>query len=360
LKKKKKKRKRKRANTTNKSKKTRVDALKEKSYKREYAVETLLKWEYDSVAKQLKYLVKWEGFESDSNTWEFDFRLDPCPDVINNYLISCGIELDIYNSEDILLFQDILHKVGSKQDGELCLLWRLNEKSLVDIKLENKNDFDSKMKKLRENIVYYHQMIIKNKWYLMYNKLEDKEEDNENDYCLLFKLNNIIKFICEKLMITKQFGTLSRFLQFYKDREEMKIQLKESEDKINEKLNGKNQPKIIIENNVDAEKFPDFDYIDAYETFHRENPEEPQRVGNDVIHACECKNCYLERDYCCTAVVGFRMSYNSQRLLRLTHKNDKIFECNSKCKCDSECPNRVVQNGTKCKLAVFKTENRGW
>lgn len=37
-----------------------------------------------------------------------------------------------------------------------------------------------------------------------------------------------------------------------------------------------------------------------------------------------------------------------------------VFECNSQCKCTVRCLNRVVQNGIKHCLQVFKTPNRGW
>ncbi|OVA18624.1 SET domain [Macleaya cordata] len=37
-----------------------------------------------------------------------------------------------------------------------------------------------------------------------------------------------------------------------------------------------------------------------------------------------------------------------------------VYECNSMCSCDITCRNRVLQNGVKVKLEVFKTENKGW
>lgn len=37
-----------------------------------------------------------------------------------------------------------------------------------------------------------------------------------------------------------------------------------------------------------------------------------------------------------------------------------IFECNSNCKCDYRCSNRVVQNGISVRLQLFKTNNKGW
>jgi histone-lysine N-methyltransferase SETDB1 len=40
--------------------------------------------------------------------------------------------------------------------------------------------------------------------------------------------------------------------------------------------------------------------------------------------------------------------------------NTGIFECNSKCKCNHRCSNRVVQNGISLRLQLFKTANKGW
>jgi len=36
----------------------------------------------------------------------------------------------------------------------------------------------------------------------------------------------------------------------------------------------------------------------------------------------------------------------------------RIYECNSRCKCDMRCHNRVVQHGLTERLQVFKTERR--
>ncbi|XVE82696.1 hypothetical protein DITRI_Ditri16bG0026600 [Diplodiscus trichospermus] len=37
-----------------------------------------------------------------------------------------------------------------------------------------------------------------------------------------------------------------------------------------------------------------------------------------------------------------------------------VYECNHKCSCNRMCPNRVLQNGVRVKLEVFKTKNKGW
>ncbi|CAL9044168.1 histone-lysine N-methyltransferase SUVR5 isoform X1 [Musa acuminata AAA Group] len=37
-----------------------------------------------------------------------------------------------------------------------------------------------------------------------------------------------------------------------------------------------------------------------------------------------------------------------------------VYECNSMCKCDATCPNRVLQKGIQVKLEIFRTEKKGW
>ncbi|RXH75223.1 hypothetical protein DVH24_029944 [Malus domestica] len=37
-----------------------------------------------------------------------------------------------------------------------------------------------------------------------------------------------------------------------------------------------------------------------------------------------------------------------------------VYECNQMCSCTRSCPNRVLQNGVRVKLEVFKTEKKGW
>lgn len=37
-----------------------------------------------------------------------------------------------------------------------------------------------------------------------------------------------------------------------------------------------------------------------------------------------------------------------------------VYECNQMCSCNRTCQNRVLQNGIRVKLEVFKTEHKGW
>lgn len=46
---------------------------------------------------------------------------------------------------------------------------------------------------------------------------------------------------------------------------------------------------------------------------------------------------------------------------KLLESRYAIFECHEACQCSTECPNRVVDNGRKIPLEIFRTDNgRGW
>ncbi|XP_019852999.1 PREDICTED: histone-lysine N-methyltransferase SETDB1-B-like isoform X1 [Amphimedon queenslandica] len=49
---------------------------------------------------------------------------------------------------------------------------------------------------------------------------------------------------------------------------------------------------------------------------------------------------------------------NSNRLMSKLVSG--LYECNKYCQCSSSCGNRVIQNGIKHKLMVFKTKDIGW
>ncbi|XP_074133545.1 histone-lysine N-methyltransferase SUV39H1 isoform X2 [Sminthopsis crassicaudata] len=112
---------------------------------------------------------------------------------------------------------------------------------------------------------------------------------------------------------------------------------------------------IAVENEVDLFWPPeDFTYINEY------------RVGEgisleQVTVGCECKNC-LEAPVngCCPGASLNQFAYNIQGQVRL-EAGQPIYECNSHCLCDIQCPNRVVQRGTYYNLCIFRTDNgRGW
>ncbi|XP_033162755.1 histone-lysine N-methyltransferase Su(var)3-9 isoform X2 [Drosophila mauritiana] len=121
----------------------------------------------------------------------------------------------------------------------------------------------------------------------------------------------------------------------------------------------KPSPPIRVENNVDL------DTIDSNFMYIQDNI-----IGKDVpkpeagILGCKCSEDTEEctaSTKCCARLADELFAYErSTRRLRL-RPGSAIYECNSRCSCDSSCSNRLVQHGRQVPLVLFKTANgSGW
>ena len=134
---------------------------------------------------------------------------------------------------------------------------------------------------------------------------------------------------------------------------EIQTALKEWEKHLNQ-VNTDPAP-ITVENNVDLEGPPEnFEYINDYKS----GP--GIEIPNDPPIGCECENCGTQKSQCCPSQFGVEYAYYKHKRLRIT-RGRPIYECNKKCKCGPDCSNRVVQQGRKHKVCIFRTKNgRGW
>ena len=142
--------------------------------------------------------------------------------------------------------------------------------------------------------------------------------------------------------------------KLYKQKkEEVKAALKEWEKKLND-INTDKAP-IAVENLADLEGPPEnFEYINDYK------PGTGIDIPDDPIVGCECEDCFENKKACCPTESGSQFAYYKHKRLRVG-RGTPIYECNKRCKCGPDCPNRVVQLGRKFKLCVFRTLNgRGW
>ncbi|NXR40594.1 SUV91 methyltransferase, partial [Zosterops hypoxanthus] len=115
--------------------------------------------------------------------------------------------------------------------------------------------------------------------------------------------------------------------------------------------------RIAVENEVDLHGPPrDFVYVNEY------------KVGagvalTPVTAGCECRDCLAEATLaggCCPGASRNRFAYNEAGQVRI-RAGLPIYECNSRCRCGAECPNRVVQRGIRYDLCIFRTgDGRGW
>lgn len=166
-----------------------------------------------------------------------------------------------------------------------------------------------------------------------------------------------------KTKITEEFMARTvnhiRHLPFYTKRVVQQHQMVEWEAQINAV---DKSSKLTVENDVDFELPPmDFTYInDVLPTDGLIIPDEPP-IG------CECppdtetgKSSCSPSTKCCGKLFGSEMAYTRYKTLRVP-QGTPIYECNKRCKCGPDCNNRVVQQGRKHSLRIFKTSNGcGW
>ncbi|XP_013879446.1 histone-lysine N-methyltransferase EHMT1 [Austrofundulus limnaeus] len=116
---------------------------------------------------------------------------------------------------------------------------------------------------------------------------------------------------------------------------------------------------ISCVNGVDSEPCPDnFKYIpDSCVT-------SPLNIDKDITHLqhCSCTD-DCSSSSCICGQLSLRCWYDSEGRLPLDFchwETPVLFECNHACSCWRTCRNRVVQNGLRVRLQLFRTERMGW
>ncbi|GFN93772.1 histone-lysine N-methyltransferase [Plakobranchus ocellatus] len=112
-------------------------------------------------------------------------------------------------------------------------------------------------------------------------------------------------------------------------------------------------------------------YPDYVEYSDRRIPSKKVNLNTDpdFLVCCDCTDNCRDRSKCAcqqltienTSWIGEKdpqAGYHYRRLKEPLFTG--IVECNSKCKCDKRCANRVAQHGLSMRLQVFKTEKKGW
>ncbi|KAJ8413850.1 hypothetical protein AAFF_G00064480 [Aldrovandia affinis] len=112
-------------------------------------------------------------------------------------------------------------------------------------------------------------------------------------------------------------------------------------------------------NGVDGEPCPeDYKYIpDSCVT-------SPMNIDRNITHLqyCACKD-DCSSNNCMCGQLSLHCWYDKEgRLLRefCWEEPPLIFECNHACSCWRSCKNRVVQNGLRTRLQLFRTRKTGW
>merc|ERR1719431_2134229 len=154
-----------------------------------------------------------------------------------------------------------------------------------------------------------------------------------------------------------------RFREMVRVRTEQLHELQKYEKEINTIDHSGAHVQVI--NECDLEGPPrQMQYINSYRTA------EGITIPDEPFIGCQCaaagRECGLAQDSrsdqesCCSGVNGFKFAYTKHAKLRIEVGNP-IYECNKMCQCGPACAKRVVQNGRKHKLAIYRTDNGcGW
>ncbi|CAB1319573.1 unnamed protein product [Coregonus sp. 'balchen'] len=116
---------------------------------------------------------------------------------------------------------------------------------------------------------------------------------------------------------------------------------------------------ITCVNGVDSDSCPDnYKYVpDSCVT-------SPINIDKDITHLqhCVCTD-DCSSNTCMCAQLSLRCWYDKEGRLPLEFCQKEppvLFECNHACSCWRSCRNRVVQNGLRARLQLYKTQRMGW
>lgn len=272
------------------------------TYAKEFVVEKILSKEFDVDSRKLMFLVKWKGYPMEQNTWEPLENLTHCNDLLTQFLA-----------------ESLGSQVLDALCGKLNISSVVSDKNLVEL---------LKISDLRN---------IPDKLYLQQ------------------KLLRLIATPPKERHIHKlEEGKNAIFMYQLVLRREAQLQkLDKWEETINEIAN--EEGILKVENIVDLEGPPEgFTYInESIATDGIVIPSEPDS-------GCSCDECGPKLKDCCGKQPYNGFTYRPRGKINV-NPGIAIYECNKKCRCDKTCRNRVVQNGRKVPLCIFRTSNGcGW
>uniref|UniRef100_A0A672JKW4 Euchromatic histone-lysine N-methyltransferase 1b n=1 Tax=Salarias fasciatus TaxID=181472 RepID=A0A672JKW4_SALFA len=122
---------------------------------------------------------------------------------------------------------------------------------------------------------------------------------------------------------------------------------------------GQERVPIPCVNSVDSKPYPD-----DYKYISENCVTSPMNIDRNITHLqyCVCKE-DCSASICMCGQLSLRCWYDKAGCLLPEFCREEpplIFECNHACSCWRTCKNRVVQNGLRTRLQLFRTSKKGW
>uniref|UniRef100_A0A672JKR3 Euchromatic histone-lysine N-methyltransferase 1b n=1 Tax=Salarias fasciatus TaxID=181472 RepID=A0A672JKR3_SALFA len=146
-----------------------------------------------------------------------------------------------------------------------------------------------------------------------------------------------------------------------KERDARSSRLGQTEEKVlhSDIALGQERVPIPCVNSVDSKPYPD-----DYKYISENCVTSPMNIDRNITHLqyCVCKE-DCSASICMCGQLSLRCWYDKAGCLLPEFCREEpplIFECNHACSCWRTCKNRVVQNGLRTRLQLFRTSKKGW
>ncbi|CUA67552.1 hypothetical protein RSOLAG22IIIB_13437 [Rhizoctonia solani] len=136
------------------------------------------------------------------------------------------------------------------------------------------------------------------------------------------------------------------------------------------RLNEPRAPAIKVENYVDSEPCPPWEFVYYNTMLYGANVPKPDM---DALEGCDCLGPCDPTNQDCACVrrqeryfaevgsdimVESGFAFTDEGMIK--YHNGAVFGCNSRCSCELECSNKVLQQGRKHDITIRKTKGKGW
>ena len=276
-----------------------------------------------------KFLVEWQHYPCE-DTWESYENCGDC--VAMDHFESWWPRIDEEEAKEVLIAFQLFVKrnLDPTRECDIAILLKLSETKLKDLK-RGRIEFEEQKVALVKRIKSIYYPLI-----------------HYNDLGNAMKASTLVTLATKRLKVDR----LDEIMDLKDKRVSALRKLSMMKNEMNETIETiEDGPPVEIENLVDDDVFKPFVYVKDYHTV-------------DVVYDDQtCLTCNCD-DRCvsssCPCLNEHPRAYDQFKNLTLAPGNP-IYECNPRCSCGITCKMRVISEGRKYKLCIFKTDDgRGW